>query len=98
MPEVKQVTPEEVHHMALLSRLEISADEEMLFARQFGEILGHMSILASVDTNNIEPLYNPLDHPCPVREDKPQNRRTQAEILANAPETDGESFMVPRIV
>lgn len=84
--------------MAALSRLIISADEENLFCRQFGEILGHVDILSGLDTNGIEPLYSPVQHPGFTREDYARDIRTRDDILANAPETDGESFIVPRII
>lgn len=94
----QRVSVEEVRHMAALSRLAVSEEEERLFARQFGGILAHMDILSRVDTEGVEPLYSPIAHAAPTREDEAVNRRTRAEILANAPETDGEYFVVPRIV
>lgn len=87
-----------VRHMAMLSRLNISAAEEEMFARQFSRILGHMEILAGIDTQGIEPLYNPAAHQAPARRDEAANRRSVKEILANAPETDGQYFIVPRII
>lgn len=98
MAAEKNISVEEVRHMARLSRLAIDEDEEKLFCRQFAQILGHMDLLATVDTSNVEPLYNPLTHSGPQRPDNTENRRSQREILSNAPQTDGESFIVPRIV
>lgn len=98
MAEEKIVSPEEVRHMARLSRLVINSEEERLFGRQFSRILGHMAILNAVNTENVQPLYNPLQHAARIREDVAHNKRTREEILANAPETDGETFMAPRIV
>lgn len=98
MAEEKKVESRDVHHMAQLSRLVIRPEEEQVFARQFGEILGHMAILASVDTENVEPLYIPISQPSRPRADEARDLRKRSEILANAPETDGDSFIVPRIV
>lgn len=94
----KEISVEEVRHMAWLSRLAINAEEELLFARQFQKILGHMEVLNNVDTSDVEPLYSPLDIPSATRQDNADNLRSRCEILANAPETDGEAFIVPRIV
>lgn len=94
----REIDPKEVRHLAQLSRLVISGEEEKLFCRQFGEILGHVDILARVDVDGIEPLYSPVQHPGWTREDEARDIRTRHEILANAPETDGECFIVPRIV
>lgn len=88
----------EVRHMAQLSRLIIDANEEKLFAHQFGQIIGHMNVLNQVNTEGIEPLYSPCQYVAPTREDETYELRTRQEILSNAPETDGEHFLVPRIV
>ena len=94
----RPVSREEVRHMAALSRLAVTEEEERLFARQFGDILAHMALLSKVDTEGVEPLYSPLAHAAATRPDEAANLCTRAEILANAPETDGEYFIVPRIV
>lgn len=94
----KEITLEDVRHMAMLSRLVVESGEEVIFARQFAQILGHMGVLEGVDTAGIDPMYNPVPHAAPTREDIAGNLRTRKEILANAPETDGETFIVPRIV
>ncbi|MBD5641789.1 MAG: Asp-tRNA(Asn)/Glu-tRNA(Gln) amidotransferase subunit GatC [Desulfovibrio sp.] len=94
----KEVSPADVRHMALLSRLLISPEEEKLFQRQFGEILDHISVLESVDTEAMEPLYWPACHPGLTRLDEAADIRTRQDVLANAPETDGECFLVPRII
>lgn len=94
----RTVSPDEVRHMAQLSRLVISEQEEKLFARQFGDILGHVEILSGVNTDGVAPLYSPASSEESTREDEARDIRSRSEILANAPETDGECFLVPRIV
>lgn len=94
----KEVSPEEVLHMASLSRLKVDEEELRLFCRQFTQILDHMNILAGVDTEGVEPCYSPVFHTAPLREDQMDNKRTRREILNNAPETDGQYFIVPRII
>ena len=98
MTEHKGIGLKEVAHMAELSRLDISEEEKVLFARQLDDILGYMDVLAKVDTSSVEPLYSPAQHQPPPREDLAAHVCTRQEVLANAPEADGEYFMVPRIV
>ena len=98
MADNKTINLDEVSHMASLSRLSVSEEEKTLFARQMGDILAYMAVLARVDTNDVEPLYSPAQHPGPQREDVSARRRERSEVLANAPEADGEYFIVPRIV
>ena len=98
MFEHTTIGPDDVMHMAQLSRLAVSEEEKALFARQFGDILGYMDVLAGVDVRGVEPLYSPVAHVGRPREDRAENRRERAAMLANAPEDDGEYFIVPRIV
>lgn len=98
MADNKTISLEEVGHMATLSRLSVTDEEQALFARQMGDILAYMDVLARVDTNEVEPLYSPAQHPGPLREDAAARKRERTEVLANAPEADGEYFIVPRIV
>lgn len=98
MADNKTISLEEVAHMATLSRLSVSEEEQTLFARQMGDILAYMDVLARVDTNDVEPLYSPAQHPGPLRDDVSARRRERSEVLSNAPEADGEYFIVPRIV
>ena len=94
----KTISQDDVAHMATLSRLSVSPEEQALFARQFGDILSYMDVLAQVDTSGVEPLYSPVQHISVPREDVSQNRRSREAVLANAPEGDGAYFVVPRIV
>ena len=58
-----------------------------------------MDTLAEVDTTGVEPLYWPLGAPpAPPREDVAERHNTREELLRNAPEQDGQFFIVPRIV
>ena len=96
MPQ--EISKETVAHMATLSRLSVTEEEKALFARQFGDILAYMDVLAKVDTNGVAPLYSPVLHASAMREDKPERRRSREEVLQNAPERDEGLFIVPRIV
>ncbi len=85
-------------HLCLLSRLEPDVSEQEEMAAQCSRILAYMDKLAEVDTAGVEPLYSPVIHECAFREDVAERRRERDAILADAPLTDGEFFIVPRIV
>ena len=51
-----------------------------------------------MDTSAVEPLYSPVEHSTPYRADEPVQKNMHSDVLANAPETDGQFFVVPRIV
>ena len=92
------LTKSDMMHLARLSRLAPAETVLEQFAPQCDKILQYMDVLAEVPTEGVEPLYSPAEHVLPQREDKAEKRRTRDEVLANAPETDGRFFVVPRIV
>ena len=98
MSEQKKIGPDEVAHMATLSRLRVSPEEQQIFAKQFGDILGYMDTLQKVDVENTEPLYSPVTHHFVPREDVAINTRSHEDVLKNSPESDESYFVVPRIV
>ena len=92
------VTSKDVTTMASLARLDIDDATKERFTRQFGDILSYMDVLNHIDTEGVEPLYSPSQDQAVVREDAAVSLRTREEVLGNAPEQDGQYFVVPRIV
>ena len=93
-----KISPEEVAKVARLARLDISQEKLELFAGQVGDILAYMDKLGELDTENVEPLYSPVRHTTVLRKDEARKDFAREDILANAPEQDGQFFIVPRIV
>ena len=88
----------DILHLCRLSRLK--PDDAVLdeMAGQCSRILAYMDKLAELDTSGVEPLYSPVFHDCAFRDDVAVRRCERKDILADAPETDGTFFIVPRIV
>ncbi|MDP2847394.1 MAG: Asp-tRNA(Asn)/Glu-tRNA(Gln) amidotransferase subunit GatC [Humidesulfovibrio sp.] len=93
-----KISPEQVAKVAKLSRLELSQEKIGQYAEQLGGILGYMDKLAELDTQNVEPMYTPVDQVSVMRDDVVRKDYAREDILKNAPETDGAFFIVPRIV
>ena len=85
-------------HLCRLSRLEPDASQQEEMAQQCSRIHAYMDKLAEVDTDGVEPLYSPVIHECAFRDDVAERRAERSAILADAPQTDGSFFIVPRIV
>ncbi|MFH0959755.1 MAG: Asp-tRNA(Asn)/Glu-tRNA(Gln) amidotransferase subunit GatC, partial [Pseudomonadota bacterium] len=62
------------------------------------DILKYMDTLASVSTDNVEPMAGPVELFTPLREDLVRPSLSVDQALANAPATDGSSFVVPKII
>ncbi len=93
-----KISPEKVAGIARLARLDLDQDKLELFAGQVGDILDHMDKLGELDTDAVEPLYSPVEHTTVLRGDEVEKTCERAEVLANAPQQDGQFFIVPRIV
>ena len=86
------VDPETVRHVAELARIDLDDDEVERFAEQFGAILDHFEALDDVPAVESDPdLVNVL------RTDETEECLSQAEALANAPETEEGRFKGPNV-
>jgi aspartyl-tRNA(Asn)/glutamyl-tRNA(Gln) amidotransferase subunit C len=89
---------EEVRHIALLARLELSAQEEASFTEQLGHILQYFEKLAALDTQAAEPTAHVVQIEAAYRDDVVSNAPGPEELRANAPARDGDFFKVPKII
>ncbi|GAB7024202.1 Asp-tRNA(Asn)/Glu-tRNA(Gln) amidotransferase subunit GatC [Salidesulfovibrio brasiliensis] len=93
-----KISPEEVAKVAALARLELSDEKIEEFTGQLGDILDYMDKLGELDTEGVEPMFTPVEQVSVMREDKARKDYSREDVLSNAPETDGQFFIVPRIV
>ena len=89
---------DQIAHIAELARLAPEPDTLERFGQQCLNILGYIEVLNEVDTEHVEPLYSPVERTDAVRADVAAEIDQRADMLANAPDTDGAFFIVPRIV
>jgi aspartyl-tRNA(Asn)/glutamyl-tRNA(Gln) amidotransferase subunit C len=92
------ITIQDVEHVALLSRLEVTEDEKQRFASELSKIFGHVEELNKVDVSNVAPTAHPLPMKNVFREDVVRPSLTNEAALANAPEKEDGCFKVPQIV
>jgi aspartyl-tRNA(Asn)/glutamyl-tRNA(Gln) amidotransferase subunit C len=88
----------QVRHVARLARLQLSPEEEERFAAQLGHVLEYIERLKAVDVSGVEPLSFAGEAGLPLREDEPGPCLPREKVLAQAPQHDGQAFVVPRII
>lgn len=93
-----KISRDEVAKVATLARLSLDDDKLDLIAGQFNDIIEYMDLLNGLDTSDVEPLYSPVERATPLRTDEAVKRVERADVLANAPDSDGSFFVVPKIV
>jgi aspartyl-tRNA(Asn)/glutamyl-tRNA(Gln) amidotransferase subunit C len=89
---------DQVHHIALLARLQLTEEEEETFTRQLTHILEHFERLDAVDTGDVAPTAHVVDMAPAYREDVVTNPAAPEELRTNAPARDGNFFKVPKII
>jgi len=88
----------DIDEVALLARLELTDEEREVLSGQLRSILAHVDQLATIDTTGIPATRHPIPLDTPFREDVAGAHLSNAQALENAPESDGSSFVVPRVV
>jgi aspartyl-tRNA(Asn)/glutamyl-tRNA(Gln) amidotransferase subunit C len=92
------LSEEQVRHVALLSRLELSDEEVELYASQLGKVLDYVDKLNTLDTSNVEPMITAAITGNVFREDEPEEGIEREDALQSAPDHDDEYFRVPRVL
>ena len=93
-----KITREEVVHVAKLARLNLDEEAVELYTRQLGEILTYIDTLNRVDTDNVPPTSHAIFINNAFREDKVKASVPVERVLANAPESEDGSFVVPKVI
>lgn len=93
-----KITKEEVEHVANLARLELDEAAMERFAGQIGDILTYVDKLKQVDTTGIVPTSHAISLTNAFREDEVTGHLEREDSLANAPEKEDGTFLVPRII
>lgn len=93
-----RLTPEEVEHVALLARLQLSEEERERFTTQLNSILEHFEQLQQLDTSGVEPMSHAVAVSNVFREDEEESSLATKEALQNAPDVARECFRVPRVI
>jgi aspartyl-tRNA(Asn)/glutamyl-tRNA(Gln) amidotransferase subunit C len=93
-----KITTEEVRHVAKLARLDLSDAEVDRMTGQLDAILTYVAKLDELDTTNVAVTTHTQQVVNAFREDEVRPSLPRELALANGPEQNGESFVVPRVI
>ena len=77
----------DVKHIAKLSKLSLTKEEEKKFEPQMETILESADVLQEVDTSNVQPMKGRIKFD-ELREDIPKKSLSQDEVIKNAPHSE----------
>jgi aspartyl-tRNA(Asn)/glutamyl-tRNA(Gln) amidotransferase subunit C len=100
------VSVEEVRHVADLANLELTAEELPRMAKDLNAILGYIAQMNELDTAAIAPMaqvgealgIEPAAAGELLRADVVKASVDRAIVMAEAPESDGRFFKVPKVI
>ena len=87
-----------VRTICYLSRLRLDDEKSKKILSDLDTIIEMIDALSSTDTENISPLYNPLEETARKFNDEIKSDNNKELFLDIAPESDGNFFLVPRVV
>ena len=92
------LTRADVVHVAYLARLGLGEEELARVEGQLNHILDQYEKLAELDTDAIPPTAQTIELENILREDVARPSMPPEDVLANAPQRDGDFFVVPAIL
>lgn len=100
------VTIEDVRHVADLASLELTPEELPQMAKNLNAVLGYIAQLNELDTHDVVPMAQasevlglaPAEHGETLRTDEVLPSTDRAQVMREAPETDGRFFKVPKVI
>ena len=87
-----------VAKIARLARIHVAEDKREALAGELSNILGWVEQLGEVDTEAVAPMTSVVEVRLPERDDVITDGDCRDDILANAPDTDGAFFVVPKVI
>lgn len=98
LPDVSQISRDDVARLAKLARLALTEPELDSFAGQLDAILEYVSQVQSVDVTDVKPTGNPLTDVNVTRPDVVGQCLTNEQALGQAPRAAEGRFAVPQIL
>ncbi|MGA2632700.1 MAG: Asp-tRNA(Asn)/Glu-tRNA(Gln) amidotransferase subunit GatC [Terracidiphilus sp.] len=97
-----KVTVDDVQRVAELAHLELKPEEIPAMLRDLNAILDYVAELNELDMSGVAPLaqVSELGDAADgvLRDDQPVPSLDRAAVMAQAPETDGAFFKVPKVI
>ncbi|GAB3427536.1 Asp-tRNA(Asn)/Glu-tRNA(Gln) amidotransferase subunit GatC [Niabella aquatica] len=87
-----------VNRLAHLSKLIFTEQEKKDISKDLQNMIGFVEKLNELDLKDVEPLMHMSSEINVLRDDEIKGSVSREEALKNAPETDGQFFLVPKVI
>ena len=89
---------EQVQHIAMLSRLNLSDEEYAESVEKLSKIVDFVDQLSAVDTTDVVPMAHPVDAAQRLRPDDVTATNDRDHYQQNAPEVVDGLYLVPKVL
>jgi aspartyl-tRNA(Asn)/glutamyl-tRNA(Gln) amidotransferase subunit C len=87
-----------VRRIAQLARIAVSDEEVPHLEGELNAILSFVEELGAVDVTGVEPMTSVIPMKLPMRADVVTDGEIERLVLANAPLTEDDFFLVPKVI
>ncbi len=95
---MSSISTDQVAHLAMLARIELSEAERATMATELTVILDAVARVGEVSGADVPPMSHPMPLTNVSRPDEVRPSLPPERVLANAPEAQDQRFAVPRIL
>ncbi|MBI4366392.1 MAG: Asp-tRNA(Asn)/Glu-tRNA(Gln) amidotransferase subunit GatC [Deltaproteobacteria bacterium] len=92
------VTIADIRYVAELARLQLSEEDCALYTQRAARVLEHIAALSRLATAEVEPTAHAVAAEGRTRPDTVRPSVHAADILANAPDHEGDLLTVPKVL
>ena len=93
-----QLDEKTITKIAKLARIKVKDEEKAHYATELSLILKFIEQLQEVNTDNVPIMTSVVSSQLPMRADEVTDGGYSREIVANAPKSDFECFVVPKVI
>lgn len=87
-----------VRRIAHLARIAVSEAEVPHLQGEINAILSFVEALGAVDVTGVEPMTSVIPMKLPLRADVVTDGAIESLVLANAPQSEDDFFLVPKVI
>ena len=95
---MSKITADDVRKVAKLARLDLPEDTIATYTGQLERILDYVDQLQAVDTEGVPPTTRAVEVVNVTRADTVVPTEVREDLLAQAPQREGDFFRVPKIM
>ena len=92
------INDETIEYVGILAKLSLSYEEKEKAKNDMAEMLNYFDKMGELDTSKVEPMTHIFGVSNVMREDEVTNGDGRTNTLKNAPQSNGEAFIVPKTV